>query len=305
MFLWLNVATKLRLSNKHAGLFAIIFATFCWGAGTTITKQGLSDSLIQEGYFFSAQIASAWLFMCLLQLLSKQKKLSSGAIRFSWLGLLEPGLAYALGVIGLKYTIAIHATLIGGLESFIILLFSFLIFRKTITKKSLILGICLFLSTLAVSLSSIDNSDASRNMMFGDLLELLGVSCAALYVSLSNNVIPEESDWQTIIFCQLSLCFGLVLVYFMLKGFNISLLLSHFNIYSISSGIITYSLSFVLYFWGAKRVSHSLSAFLINLIPLFGVSLSVVFLKESLNLIGWLGFFLTILFLVLLSRVRD
>jgi drug/metabolite transporter (DMT)-like permease len=295
----------MSLSQRHLGLLAIVFATFCWGAGTTITKQGLSDTTIQEGYFFCAQIISAWFFMLILQLFSAQKILKSGEYKFSWLGVLEPGLAYAFGVVGLKYTIAIHATVIGGLESFIILLCTFLIFKKTITKKSLILGICLFFATLTVSLSSIDNTETSKNMMFGDFLEFLGVSCAALYVSLSNNLIPEESNWQTIIFWQLTVCFGLVLVYFMFKGANTSLLLSHFNIYSISSGIITYSLSFVLYFWGCKHISHSLSAFLINLIPIFGVALSVILLKENLNLIGWAGFFMAIVFLVLLTNARE
>ncbi|TXH70448.1 MAG: EamA family transporter [Thiothrix sp.] len=68
------------------------------------------------------------------------------------------------------------------------------------------------------------------------------------------------------------------------------------------SAVISYACSFILYLYGMRHIPTALSAFLLGLIPVFGVLLSIVFLDEHLSRLSWRSFALVLALTILLSR---
>ncbi|MBN3816835.1 EamA family transporter [Paraburkholderia sp. Se-20369] len=71
---------------------------------------------------------------------------------------------------------------------------------------------------------------------------------------------------------------------------GLSFKLAQFNAYSLSSGALSYGLSFYVYLRGMRYIPTSLSAILLCLTPIFGASMSVLFLFESISLQNLFGF---------------
>ncbi len=71
---------------------------------------------------------------------------------------------------------------------------------------------------------------------------------------------------------------------------------------ALSSGVITYFLSFVLYIHGMQSVPVHISAFLLNLTPVFGITLSMIILGEGLTYLSGVGFMMILRATILLSR---
>ena len=86
-------------SRRFYAVFALL-ATLCWGAGVTMTKIALQD--FPPPQLLIIQLLASVACLLLVALVLGQVPRSMGAtIRVMWLGALEPGLAYFLGLEGL------------------------------------------------------------------------------------------------------------------------------------------------------------------------------------------------------------
>ncbi|MGL4767844.1 MAG: DMT family transporter, partial [Formosimonas sp.] len=274
----------MQTKNSHIqGILLTLLATFCWGAGTVLTKFALKNA--QDGpTFFFVQLSSACLFMFFISL--KYFKSRQGEIKYAWLGLLEPGLAYSLGVLGLYHASASQAAVVQALESLMIVGVSFVFWQDKTSLRVLLLGCIAIIGVSLVVMT--DNSFDGLNI--GIVWIALGTLVAAFYVTLSSKVIANNYNPFLLIFWQLFVATVFCGIFLLLYNpkFDIE---SELNIPIIASGIVTYALSFVLYLQGMRYISVSLSAFLLCLTPIFGVTLSLIFLGEQLTPINWMGFF--------------
>ena len=90
---------------------AAIGATFCWGSGMTLTKLALGQ--FEPSMLLLVQLLSSIVFLVVVLMATGLRRTSwSQLLRSSGLGVLEPGLAYLLGLEGLRRISAAEAVVL-------------------------------------------------------------------------------------------------------------------------------------------------------------------------------------------------
>ncbi|WP_277398539.1 DMT family transporter [Burkholderia sp. Ac-20353] len=286
----LNVRT-----SERKGVALTVLATLCWGGGMVLSKRSLRD--VDETMLFAIQLLAAW--GCIFLLVVFGQKLSMREWKHGWLGVLEPGVAFYVVLIGLSRTSAINATILQAMEGLMIIGLAFAIFRDRVSSTVLLWG---GLSTLgAVLVTTKESIFAGISINSGDWLVLLGTLFAAAYVTLSSRIIVGKNSPESLLFWQLSFCVVLVLSYLTVTG-NLSFKPAQFTVYSLSSGALSYGLSFYFYLLGMRYIPTSLSAILLCVTPIFGVSMSVLFLSETINSQNLIGFLMIIASSIAVTR---
>ncbi|MBY4801988.1 DMT family transporter [Burkholderia cepacia] len=285
-------------TNKRKGVALTILATLCWGGGMVLSKRSLRD--VNETTLFAIQLIAAW--GCTLALVVLSRKLSIREWKHGWLGILEPGVAFYLVLIGLSKTSAINATILQAMEGLMIIGLAFSIFRDRVSPSVLLWG-CL--ATLgAVLVTTKESIFAGISINSGDWLVLLGTLFAAAYVTLSSRIVGDQNSPESLLFWQLSFCVLLVLGYLAVTD-GLSFKLVQFNFYSLSSGALSYGLSFYFYLRGMRYIPTSLSAILLCLTPIFGASMSVLFLSETISFQNFVGLLMILASSIAITRSSD
>ena len=108
-----------RLSFRHVIL--IIAATACWGGGTVLSKQVLERGVAPLTLLVIELAASCLLLLGSMIVLRTAWVRGPALGKLAMLGILNPGLAYALGLLGLATVSASMAVLLWGTEPVLIL----------------------------------------------------------------------------------------------------------------------------------------------------------------------------------------
>jgi len=237
-------------TTLSSGTVFAVLAALSWGMSTVISKSALSH--FAPIFLLVVQLAAS--VICLWLVIYARKKPTRPiawrtVARFASLGLLEPGLAYLLDLLGLEYTQASTATLILSTESLMILALSALLFGERLSVRFLLLSliaVCGLYLALGTSLA-----DASSGALWGNVLVFAGSASAALYVVLSARI-AAVADPITIVAWQqtVALVFALVLLPFewALRPELLSLpTASGPWLLAVASGVVQYALAFSLY----------------------------------------------------------
>ncbi|TDV19446.1 drug/metabolite transporter (DMT)-like permease [Paraburkholderia caballeronis] len=260
-----------------------------------LSKRSLRD--VDETTLFAIQLLAAW--GCILLLVGFSRKLSVREWKHGWLGVLEPGMAFYLVLLGLGRTSAINATILQAMEGLMIIGLAFAIFRDRVSSGVLLWG-CL--STLgAVLVTTRESIFSGISINSGDWLVLLGTLFAAAYVTLSSRIVIGTDSPESLLFWQLSFCVLLILGYLAVTD-GLSFRLAQFNAYSLSSGALSYGLSFYFYLRGMRYIPTSLSAILLCLTPIFGASMSMLFLSETINSQNFIGLLMILASSIAITR---
>ena len=227
--------------------------------------------------------------------------------RASLSGLLEPGIAYTLGIAGLALTTASNATLIGTAEPIFILLLAWLLLRERVGPA--LLGLAL-LASLGIALVALPDSLEGGGALLGDALIVLGTLFAALYVIATRKLVrahdplPLSALQQSVgllwTLGALAVSLSLGLARLGLGGVGPGVLL-----FAALSGIVQYALAFWLYLFALQHLRASVAAFYLALIPVFGIAAASVFLGESLSPVQWAGAVLIVLSVAAVSRLAP
>jgi drug/metabolite transporter (DMT)-like permease len=223
--------------------------------------------------------------------------------RFASLGLLEPGLAYLLGLIGLVQTQASTATLILGSESVMIIGLSALLFGEQLSARFMLLSALAVLGLYMALGASL--ADAGRGAMWGNALVFAGTACAALYVVLSARI-AADADPITLVAWQqtVALVFALTMLPFewIFRPTSHSLPTApELWLLAASSGVVQYALAFSLYMAALRNLCASVAGSFLNLVPLFGFAGSSLFLHEAISWQQLLGAILTVTAVMLMN----
>jgi len=290
------------ISSSKKGVAAATLASFCWGSATVMSKHALDDVSPVALLFLQLFASTVFLWVIILLRRIRIPRLMILA-PIAVLGLLEPGLAYLLGLIGLTDIGAGSASLILASEAIMIAFISALLFRQIPTAMFTVFSVIAFLGIIIAL--DLWNSGNEQNGMLGVTLLFLATVSAAFYVVLSGQI---ANNHHPVVAVGAQQSVALVAVLFLLPvetfgteiGISIPKSIETWFLV-IASGIIQYGIAFSLYMYALSKISANLAGSFLNLIPVFGLSIAFITLGETLSLIQLTGAGITIVALTLIN----
>lgn len=267
------------MSNMSARLI-LILAAIGWGSATTATKYAL-DGFGPSTLLLVKLAAAAAVLWAVLMVRGIPQIERKG--RFAVLGVFEPTLAYGALTIGLTYTTATNAALLGASEACFVVALAAIFLKERIGARSLIGLLLAFVGVLLIE----QVLSISSDLNVGDLLILGGNLAAAIYVILAVKVAATVESlpmtaYQFIFGAALSLPFA---VWQWLSGrepFPVDVDPSYWLVAALIGGV-GFAGSFLLYNYVINFVPAGLAGVTLNLVPLFGVLTAIMFLGERLT----------------------
>jgi drug/metabolite transporter (DMT)-like permease len=273
-----------------APITALVLAAACWGGATVITKHILTDipPLTLLVLQLTVSVVFLWAIVLMQRLRLPQR---SDIVRLGGLGILNPGLAYTFGLLGLSYTTASMGTLLWAAEPILILGLAWLILREHLTRT--LIAFSVLAITGVVLVAGIDVGADQASLLVGNGLILIGVACCALYTVLTRRMVTNL-DPLLIVVLQQSLALVWALAIWPLEWARegaVSLATSSPASWGWAalSGVLYYALAFWCYIIGLKQMPASMVGLFLNLIPIFGIAGAYLFLDERLTAVQWVG----------------
>lgn len=263
--------------QRGVAVLAAILSAARWGSAT-VMSEGVLEHMPPRTLLAVQLTASISVLRLAVLVLRSCVRFDCATRRASLSGLLEPGLACALGVIGLALTTASSAALIGAAEPLFILLLAWLIPKARIGALTLLLaaiatlGLVLVVAPDATGLTRHDS-------LVGDTLILAGNFFAAIYVIATRRLL---STIEPLPLSALQHSVGL----------------------AWTLGVLQYALAFWLYLFALQSLPANLAGFYLTLIPVFGIAAAFIFLGEALSGSQWIGAVLIIASVGAVSRPR-
>lgn len=266
---------------------ALILAAACWGGGTVVSKQAIAE--ISPLTLLPIQLAVSVAFLLVL---TRARGISLPGGRegrlLGRLGLLNPGLAYALSLIGLTEITASLSVLLWATEPLFIL-----------ALAAIVLGDRIGIAILAPSAIAVGGlvvvvlDPAAGGSALGIALTVAGVVVCAVYtVATRKWLLGSDSTFGIVLAQQLhALAFALVvLVALMLTGRQMlpSQVTSAGLLSAAASGLLYYALAYSFYISALRHVQASVAAASFYLIPVFGLAGGWL-IGERLEAIQWVG----------------
>jgi len=214
----------------------------------------------------------------------------------SALGLLEPGLAYFLGLVGLAWVPASTASLIQATEALMIAMLCVIFLRERLKPQFWALSIAALLGIgLVLKQENIVNEHTMARL--GYVLIFAGTFSAAAYVVLSSHISLTLNPLVMIGYQQIS-AMALALILLIASLWHGSSSWPHASpgtwVLALISGILQYSIAFALYFNAVRYIGTSLSGAFLCLVPIFGVTGGWLVLNEAMTYSKFFGAFFAI-----------
>jgi drug/metabolite transporter (DMT)-like permease len=284
----------------------MVLAVACWGLGTVMSKGVLA-------YFPPLALMAVQLtasIVCLWTTLGAKRvtiPLNFSTLRSASIGLLSPGIADTLSLIGLTMTTASMSTLIWDFQPIVILVLAFLILRERFTRP---LATFSLLAAVGVGLvAGVILNDHSDTVLIGNLVTLMGVFICSIYIVLTRGL-TSSLEALPLVALQQTVSWVFVLAIWpteLLRNASQNLLTISpiIWVWAILSGVVYYALGFWLYIIGLKNTSASLAGFFMNLLPVFGITGAYIFLSERLSALQWVGAILILFSVANIVRLQQ
>jgi drug/metabolite transporter (DMT)-like permease len=266
---------------------ALILAAACWGAGTAVSKQAVAE--VPPLSLLVLQLAVSVAVLAVVTRL-RGDRLPTGrdGRLLGRLGLLNPGLAYALSLIGLTGITASLSVLLWAGEPILILVLAGLVLRERI---GLPLVVPSFVAMLGLVLAVFDPSTSGS--LAGVGLTVAGVAACAVYtVATRKWLLGADSTFGVVLAQQAhALAFALIAVLAAgVAGWTVlpERLTAAGLGSAILSGLLYYALAYSFYVSALRHVRASIAAASFYLIPVFGIAAGWLY-GERLQPVQWLG----------------
>jgi drug/metabolite transporter (DMT)-like permease len=275
-------------SSAGRDIAALVLAAMCWGLGTVISKAALGE--FPPATLLAVQLASSLAVLIVLMRRQGIPLRGDGSRLLGRLGLLNPGAAYALGLLGLTTITASVAVLLWALEPLMILLLAAAFLGERITPGLILLSVVAVAGIVLV----IYEPTAIGGQLVGVALTLVGIACCAGYTVITRRFLPEAQETSQVVLWQqgygLALAIGLLVVIALLGGSLVPITLTPIGLTSaVLSGVLYYAGAYWLYLGALRRVPASVAAASFYLIPIVGVAGGVLLLGERLGAVQWIG----------------
>ena len=269
-------------------LVALILAATCWGVGTVISKAALAE--VPPLTLLPIQLAAS---LAVLGVLMRRQGISfrsEGSPLLGRLGLLNPGLAYALSLLGLATITASLSVLLWAIEPLMILVLAAWFLHERITPTFVVLSLVAVAGMVVI----IYDPSSSGGQVIGVALTIAGIACCAAYTVIARRWIPGAKETSQVILAQQGYALALALVLVVVVGFAggaiVPASLTPLGLASaVGSGAIYYAGAYWFYLGALRHVPASFAAVSFYLIPIVGVAASALLLGERLDPRQWVG----------------
>ena len=274
-----------RLSYRHVLL--VVAATACWGGGTVLSKQVLDRGVAPLTLLVIELATSCLLLAGLMLALRTGWNRSVGLGRLALLGVINPGLAYALGLLGLVSVSASMSVLLWGTEPVLILLLAVLLLRERVAAATVLAVAAALVGTLLVIYRPGVAGDA-----VGVALTVAAVTACAFYTVLTRRLLLDDSS-LLVALVQQAAAFSFAVV---VAGGAVVLGIADVGLpgepstwlLAALSGVVYYGFAFWFYVSGLRGVPASTAGAFLPLIPVFGLAAAYLVGERLLDR-QWVG----------------
>jgi probable blue pigment (indigoidine) exporter len=290
---------------RRRAVLALILAAASWGIGVVVSKHAVAE--IPPLTLLPIQLGASLIALALLMRLRGIRiRDRSSPLILGRLGLLNPGLAYALSLLGLAQITASLSVMLWVAEPLLILVLAGAFLGERTGPSLIILSLVAFAGMALV----IYEPESSGNLS-GVTLTLAGVVCCATYTVVARRWIGASADTAPVVASQQAYALGLALVLVaglgMLGGTVWPDGVTPAGWASaVASGVLYYGVAYWLYLSALREVPASIAAASFYLIPVFGISGGLLFLRERFDPSQWIGVAIVVAAVSLvLRRVED
>ena len=279
--------SALRAPASRAAVAALVAASACWGLGTVVSKQVVDE--VAPLTLLPIQLAASGALLLTVTVARREPFAWTPPMRrLAALGVLNPGLAYALGLVGLTTITASMYVLLWATEPVVILLLAALVLREHIPTALAVSVAVAVLGVLMVVHQPGATGDAA-----GITLTLVSVGFCAAYTVLTRRLLLDDSSLTVVLAQQaaaLMFAIGLATVVTGASGpgWDLSGLDATTVLGAGLSGVLYYGLGFWFYVTGLRLVPASYAGAFLPLIPVFGVAAGYL-TGERLDPRQWIG----------------
>jgi drug/metabolite transporter (DMT)-like permease len=263
--------SRLGAPASRAAVAALVAAAACWGVGTVVSKQVVDD--VAPLTLLPLQLAVSCALLLTITVVRRESFAWTPPVRrLAALGVLNPGIAYALGLVGLTTITASLSVLLWATEPVVILLLAALVLREHIPAALAVAVAVAVLGVLLVVYQPGVTGDA-----VGITLTTVSVSFCALYTVLTRRLLLDDSSLTVVLVQQAAaLVFALLLAIVVDvgggTGWDLAGLGATAWLGAGVSGVLYYGLGFWFYLTGLRQVPASYAGAFLPLIPVFGVA---------------------------------
>jgi drug/metabolite transporter (DMT)-like permease len=269
-------------------ILRLTLAAACWGIGTVVSKRAVAE--IPPLVLLPIQLMAS---LVVLSVLMRRRGIplrgGTGAPLLGRLGILNPGLAYALSLVGLVSISASLSVLIWAFEPLMILILAGLALRERIGPALVVLSLVAVAGMVLVLYNP-----TSGGQWPGVLLTIAGVGCCAVYTVVARRWIRTSDSTAQVVVTQQAYALGFAVVLvaaesLLADGLALTMVTPIAWLSGIGSGVLYYAAAYWLYLNGLRGVPASYAAVSFYLIPIFGLAGSFVLLGERLGVDQWVG----------------
>lgn len=265
----------------------LVAATAGWGCGTILSKQVLDRGVSPLVLLAIELAASTSLLLAGLLLLGLRVTWSANLGKLAALGVLNPGFAYALGLLGLVTIDASLSVLLWATEPILIMLLAVVVLRERVAAATIVAVAVAFVGVLLVLYRPGASGDA-----MGIALTLGAVTACAFYGVLTRRFLLDDSSVTVVLVQQAAaLAFALAIAGITwIAGVADLDLPSDPATWALAaaSGTVYYGLAFWFFVAGLRGVPASIAGSFLPLVPVFGLAAGYV-VGDRLTDRQWLG----------------
>ena len=270
----------------HRFQLSLVVAAACWGGATVISKRAVEE--IEPLTLLPLELTVSVAVLAFAMLARRERVARSPEMRrLSSLGVLNPGLAYALSLAGLARVDASVSVLLWALEPVLILFLAVVVLRERVPRP---VALCAGAALAGVLLVVFQPGHASA---LGVGLTVAGVAACAVYTVLSSRFLVEATTVSVVFVQQVTaLLFALVLLVGSLvvsDPASVAGVSATAWVSAVAAGALYYGVAFWFYLAGLRGVTASAAGVFINLVPVFGITASYIVLGERLSPRQWVG----------------
>ena len=190
----------------RVAIAALVAAAACWGLGTVVSKQVVDD--VAPLTLLPIQLAASSVLLLVVTAVRREPIALTPPVRkLAVLGVLNPGAAYALGLVGLTTITASMYVLIWATEPVVILVLAALVLREHISLRLAVLVSVAVAGVLLVVYQPGVSGDLA-----GILLTTTSVGFCGLYTVLTRRLLLDDASLTVVIAQQAAaLAFAVVL----------------------------------------------------------------------------------------------
>jgi drug/metabolite transporter (DMT)-like permease len=277
-----------RIAIGPPDLARLAMAAACWGLGTVISKAALTE--LPPLTLLAIQLAASLAVLVVLMRVRGIPLRGDDPPLLGRLGILNPGIAYGLSLLGLVTITASLSVLLWILEPLLILALAAWFLGERVTRTFVVLSLIAIVGLVLV----IYEPAIGTSQLIGVALTVAGVACCAVYTVVTRRFMPNARETSQVVVAQQAHGLGFVLIVVVAVAAAGGALLPSglpppVLAAAVVSGTLYYAGAYWFYLGALRRVPASLASASYYLIPIVGVTASALLLGEHLDARQWIG----------------